>query len=313
MSLTSLIRNPIIRKEILSHCAIPKIDKMEMLIQRRTNNPSVLGTAVDYAIRFWLEKKHSGIQVNPLVAELALTRDIPEFTFNKKSEARKIVKQALEYIEQAKVLDDSFCYWVFQLANLDLIYRQQIMPKSIPMIPSQNDIRELKDLVALAIKSWPVPRSYCLLNPTFGTASQMVGGADADVIQDSTIIDIKCVAEPSISDVVVQLIGYTSLYSAGTIDKLPIGENIDKIGVYYARHGKYLSWDIGEICSWQEIKGLYLFLETMVKQGTLTTGNRGLGTDNGTMEYLEKAFSQDENIDVGRIFEDENNGFDFLV
>jgi hypothetical protein len=291
MSLTSLLKIPIIHKEFMSKIAIPKVDKKwETLVPRKTGDPAKLGTSVDYAIRFWLQKKHGGIQVNPLVAELALTRDIPEFTFNKKSEARKIVKQALEHIEQAKALDDSFCYWCFQLANLDLIYRQQIMPKSIPMIPSKSDIRELKDLVALAIKNWPIPRSYCLLNPTFGNASQMVGGADADVIQDSTIIDIKCVAEPSISDVVTQLIGYTSLYSAGSIDGLPIGEGIDKIGVYYVRHGKCLSWDIEEICSWQEVKGLYLFLETMVKQGTAIDGNRGLGADNGTMQYLEENY-----------------------
>jgi len=293
MSLTSLLKIPIIHREFVSKITMPKVDKKswETLIPRRTNDPAKMGIAVDYAIRFWLEKKHRGVQVNSLVAELAITRDVIGFSLDKKAQIKRIVEQALAYIKSAKALDDSFCYWCFQLANLDILYRQQIMPKSIPMIPNTSDIKELKDLIALAIKNWPIPNSYCLLNPTFGDASQIVGGADADVIQDGTIIDIKCVAEPSISDVVVQLIGYTSLYSAGSIDKLPTGEGIDKIGVYYVRHGKYLEWEIGEICSWQEVKALYLFMETMVEQGTLTTGNRGLGvtmTDGERRDYEDQ-------------------------
>jgi hypothetical protein len=289
VSLTSLIKIPAVRKEIVSRIKMPKVDKKTLvnLIPRVTGDPAKMGTAVDYAIRFWLEKKHNGKQVNPLVAELAATKIFPEFTQSKKQEAAKIVDQALEFIGNATALDDNFAYWVFQLANLDLIFRQRIMPKSIPMILSKSDIRELKSLMALAMKNWPVPGSYCLLNPTFGGASRLVGGADADVVQDSTIIDIKTVQYPGILDVIVQLVGYTVLCSMDSIDNLPIGEGIERIGVYYARHGAYLSWDLEEVISWQEVKELAYFFEETVASGTKINGNLGLGA-------AEKTYYEDQ-------------------
>ena len=66
-------------------------------------------------------------------------------------------------------------------------------------------------------------KEVCILNPTFNEASRLVGGADADIIIDDILIDIKTVkylklSRPDFN----QLIGYYILY---------------KIGIYFSRYG----------------------------------------------------------------------------
>ena len=40
-------------------------------------------------------------------------------------------------------------------------------------------------------KDYTFKSEKCYLNPTFGDASNLVGGADADIILDDMLIDIK--------------------------------------------------------------------------------------------------------------------------
>ena len=90
---------------------------------------------------------------------------------------------------------------------------------------------------------------YCL-NPTFD-GSNGVGGADADMVIDNTLIDIKTTIRPEIkSDWIWQLLGYVLLdYS----DK----HEISGIGVYMARQGIFLKWDLDEVITGLCSGGLY--------------------------------------------------------
>ncbi len=77
------------------------------------------------------------------------------------------------------------------------------------------------------------------LNPTFD-GSLGIGGADADLIIDGTLIDIKTTKEQRIRpDWLWQLLGYVLLdYSDH--------HRINGIGLYMARQGIFLRWDIEE-------------------------------------------------------------------
>ncbi len=79
-----------------------------------------------------------------------------------------------------------------------------------------------------------------VLNPTF-EGSRDVGGADADLIIDGTLIEIKCTIKDEIqADWLRQLLGYVLLdYS----DKL----GITGLGFYMARQGLLLQWDLDEV------------------------------------------------------------------
>ena len=77
------------------------------------------------------------------------------------------------------------------------------------------------------------------LNPTFD-GSLDVGGADADLIVNGTLIDIKTTKERRIRpDWIQQLLGYVLLdYSDH--------HRINSIGLYMARQGIFFQWDLEE-------------------------------------------------------------------
>lgn len=77
------------------------------------------------------------------------------------------------------------------------------------------------------------------LNPTFD-GSRDVGGADADLVIDGKLIDIKTTVKPEInSDWIWQLLGYVLLdYSDNN--------QISGIGLYMARQGVLIDWDLNE-------------------------------------------------------------------
>ena len=76
-----------------------------------------------------------------------------------------------------------------------------------------------------------------ILNPTF-TGSLDVGGADADMVVDGCLIDIKASISPQIrAEYLYQLVGYVLLdYD----DRL----HIDSVGIYMARQGLLFTWPV---------------------------------------------------------------------
>jgi hypothetical protein len=77
-----------------------------------------------------------------------------------------------------------------RLAKLDVVYRAGWFDPTF----DQADPEDVKDLLAL-LKAVPfdrlIDRKVMLLNPTFGEASLLVGGADADLIAGDMLIDFK--------------------------------------------------------------------------------------------------------------------------
>ena len=79
-----------------------------------------------------------------------------------------------------------------------------------------------------------------VLNPTF-QGSSYVGGADADLIVDGTLIDIKCTIKNDIQpNWLMQVLAYVLLDFS---DKY----RISGIGIYMARHGLLFQWDLDEL------------------------------------------------------------------
>ena len=76
-----------------------------------------------------------------------------------------------------------------------------------------------------------------VLNPHFGKGSTLVGGADADLIVDGVLIDIKTTQQTSFTqDNFNQLIGYYVLSKLGKVnDSEDI--QISKLGIYFSRYG----------------------------------------------------------------------------
>lgn len=78
-----------------------------------------------------------------------------------------------------------------------------------------------------------------VLNPDF-VGSRYVGGADADMIVDNCLIDIKTSIYARIEPIYLhQLIGYLLLDFDDAF-------HLDSVGIYLARQGELLQWDISD-------------------------------------------------------------------
>lgn len=101
-----------------------------------------------------------------------------------------------------------------------------------------------------------------VLNPTFEGSSD-VGGADADMVIDGCLIDIKSTVQPKLdSEYLYQVAGYLLL---DYTDRL----NINTLGIYMARQGMLFTWPVSE----------FLYQLT--------------GDDEATLESLRQAFREE--------------------
>ncbi len=119
---------------------------------------------------------------------------------------------------------------------MDVLYRSGKMHPELGKV-DQGDIQDLHNLISLVDPEMFRAKNACYLNPTFGYGSELVGGADADLIVDDALIDVKTTKFLSFTqEHYNQLIGYYILSKLGEINE---SENIpiSKVGIYFSRHG----------------------------------------------------------------------------
>lgn len=146
-----------------------------------------------------------------------------------------------------------------QYAIFDSYGRKQF--KLTPFELSFTD-EEVNDLIALSklgidtlLELNPVNID---VNPTF-LYSKLYGGADADLIIDDILIDIKTtIVDQFTKDYIHQLIGYY------TLCKLE-NKNINKIGIYFARHNHLELIDIDKLIKIDEFDELLSFIGNGMK------------------------------------------------
>lgn len=106
---------------------------------------------------------------------------------------------------------------------------------TLPELLNRVDDRVVKDAVAMTrlfVEQHPelLGAAEVVLNPTFGRSADL-GGADADLILDRLLLEVKASKAVTLRSAVVwQLVGYLL---ADTDDVL----GIDRVGLYFARHG----------------------------------------------------------------------------
>ena len=143
------------------------------------------------------------------------------------------------------------------LATLDLVvragrifYMPTVTNEIIIDMKNLYEIMKTSDITAFTERVF--------LNPTFGKGSALVGGADAGLITDRILIDIKTTKSDSFTqDMYNQLLGY---YALSTFRKDL--EGIMEMGVYFSRYGRLDVVDapdasaVEEIIGWFEERGV---------------------------------------------------------
>jgi len=264
MSLTSFVRNnKDVRERFKQEFPSPKFSVQKpLLAPPLTKHYILMGTAFDYLLRFYLKRLNPQAVESRWVAEHSL-RTVFEFKegfildlttgkmcpdevtdkadlalFRKieciLSEARSRYQVYLKTGKITNILLTS----VILLANLDIIFRIDRFEDYVELdTVSDEDIKDLTNLIKIVTPKFFKAKKVCVLNSTFGEASKLVGGADADLIIDDTLIDIKTTKKLELPRKYFdQLIGYYCLYKIGGINGLPKDCEIKNFAVYFSRH-----------------------------------------------------------------------------
>lgn len=258
MSLTSFLKDEDVKNAFRRTFKKPEFKlQAELLAPPLTKNYAIVGTAFDYLLRFYTKQLNPDAIERLWVSEQAFyylllgRRSQPLFidieTIEKVEEIIQYAKKAYsEYIDTGIMNHDIFRAALL-LAQVDLIYRADRIDENLGKV-YENDINDLKKLISIVKPEYFKAKEICILNPTFGKASQLVGGADCDLVIDDAIIDIKTTKKLYLSrDYFNQLIGYYILYTIGNIDGMPPNHRIKRLGIYFSRHAYLLFIDVLDI------------------------------------------------------------------
>lgn len=276
MSLTSLLNLPDVREKFKDNFPKPLFTVHKPIVAPAlTHHPQWVGTVFDYLFRFQLErlnrqvvlKNHWVAQKSLLILDQARRDSRNKALIRLHVTAEDIVSRAMlaqEKFLQTGTFSDGVVKLAVRLAQLDTIYRArwiEIEAENTAYIKAKYD--ELNDPVEKAVVTdlcgllanvdWSAFKANkrCILNPTFGEASEFVGGADADMLIDDTLIELKTTkslefARPTFN----QLIGYYLLYKVGgiTVGKRRISNlRIGQIGMYSSRYAHLHRVSIKEV------------------------------------------------------------------
>ena len=260
MSLTSIMKGGF-SKVVIDSIPIPN-DRFKSskncVACPKTKNYSLIGTAFDYLVRSELKRLYPNAIENKFIAESSIAlveQNIKEYGYYQaknerigkkeldamRSIERKYKEERMLFIKSGN-LTNSFIETTIRFARMDVIFRAGIyddVEKNVDPLDIE-DLRALYNLIPVGLKK--SASNNIILNPNFGFASLEVGGADADLIIDSKIIDIKTTKEMRLDAYSwSQIVGYLILADeVREIEKnFPV---IERIGIYFSRYG-YL-WDI---------------------------------------------------------------------
>jgi hypothetical protein len=275
MSLTSVIKHKNhqeLRDKLKTEFLRPNFSlKSEIKAPPLSSSVSTVGSAFDYLMRFVLEHLNKSlVQQNGIwVADMAIKKlklqiqssesneiiagfhrdmvyDARDLTNSLDSQYAKAKSNYEKYVSDGILTDELISSTIF-LAKLDNYFRSSVIDSSF-YLHAQEDIDDLKAMVALIDKSKFEAKHHCFLNPTFGKGSTLVGGADADLIIDDTLIDVKVTRNLKLErEYLNQILGYYVLSLIGGVNNNPAVKPVERVGIYFARHGELWTIPVDEL------------------------------------------------------------------
>lgn len=253
-----------------------------------TTNWGNMGTAFDYLARFQIQRRFAKAQDKYWVAEAAIQRVclakfrivatykdlLPGGAFHDVVTEAKDPRWGAFVLHGSMMLDAARKQHSQFLANganltdvakscLDLAYIDNVfragergLPRQLPWSIHPDDVQDLVNLHAALPQDFPGPYQAVNLNPTFGQWSRNIGGADADIIADDVLIDIKTTKNLEITDKFWhQLLGYAILDELNSRDE-GTPPTINKVAIYFSRHGGFWAKDLTPLRKqpmWQQL------------------------------------------------------------
>jgi hypothetical protein len=283
MSLTSFLDMPDVRAKVKSlRPKLPRKISAPLKIEPRSKRYGLVGTAFDYLLRFELQRRAPHAISERWVADYApetiwrktdsgsvgmdlLIEDDPQnylppeevsqrarvLLDNAKGDVAAYVKlESPTRVQQAKL-----AMHAIGLAKLDTVYRAWRLEPGFEGA-GYEDIQDLVDLLAIAPFDELLHDKLLLLNPNFRQTSHLVGGADCDLITGDLLVDFKTTKKSEIQDNHLdQILGYFLLARKQRLIE-PTFPVINRLGLYYCRHGYLWSLDASVWTSHPEFPGI---------------------------------------------------------
>ena len=290
MSLSSLIREREVRDRLRAIIKRPPKGRapLELLAPPQSSNYQAVGIAFDYLLRFGVQRINPRSRANSWIAEDGLkalkdgegrTPEINVENFERSitrwfTKEARIVAEARSYLQEARQLHTAFMAGAaptdgllksaIRLAYLDLVFRdggEYFDIQSMRSIKEEN-IADLWRLLSLVNPGNFRANKACHLNPTFGGASRLVRGADADLLIDGRLIEIKTTSKSYVRpETFDQLVGYYFLLRLGGMDIRNRSIDYDReicriefLEVYMSRFGTLQVFPIKELVEEEEFR-----------------------------------------------------------
>ena len=229
-----------------------------ILAPSRTDHYALVGTAFDYLLRWEVQRRNRQAKDRPWVASLAVL-SMKEHLYNNPAllpqetlaAYESVVQEAHRFVfgnyvqtaepDSAEIV--RACQYALCLANIDPYFRSGSISQD-PGAYDREDVLDLQRLYAIVpwnrlggnADDWP------LLNPSFGSVSEIFRGADADLViahdpGDGVLIDYKTTKYFDLAKHLPQLLGYAMIAEEYRKEdpKFPV---LDEAGIYFARHGR---------------------------------------------------------------------------
>lgn len=276
MSLSSLLSIPEINKKFSETFPKPRFNLKEALkALPLTNRYSFVGTAFDYLLRFIVERENLDKKIikNNWVAKRSL--DLLEDKKIKKRAYELLNKTIMLYKQYIKtgIMNRKLIRNSLFLAQLDTVFRAGLIVENLGKLDKikgiEKDVMDLENLISIIPKEQFKAKELVALNPTFGKGSELVGGADADLIIDDKLIEIKTTKKLELNRKHLnQLIGYFVLYKINNerIDKLRKKISINELGMYFSRYGLLFTFKIDDVTDSTKLKKFIQWFKKKVKE-----------------------------------------------
>lgn len=235
-----------------------------------TNNLGTVGTAFHYVIDLLVNKWNNNTEPYHLVAEDGINHNTKRRTFINNYYTRRLL-----FLENSLTIDELLPDCII-LAKMESVYRcGKDFPNSVIFDINSNDIKDLQNMINIVDKSIFLSKFRCIPSLGFGQSSNDIGGADADLIIDDTLIDIKTTKNWEFdSDTFRQLIGYWWLDCREYFHSNRY-YGIQYLAIYYARYGKLFIFDVKDIMLPINKEWLNKSIDTILKKHPMIINNAG--------------------------------------
>lgn len=169
-----------------------------------------IGMGVDYLIRFWLADNATVVDSEVWKAYYGIhnLRVQDQITDEETDNFVRAVRFYMDDLDEDEI--ENPMKYILDLARLEEVYRSGRYDTNDSY--EDESIQDLQEILALVPESELSDVGRVICNPSFGRASELVGMADADLIVDDTLVDIKTTSNNTFKiDYWRQLVGYAIL------------------------------------------------------------------------------------------------------